>query len=64
MPVWAWIAVVIGGLLGFGKAYDWNSKRHGHRPGTGEERPVDLTHYHPLPPPDGSGGMGGIGSGQ
>ena len=46
MPVWAWIVLGLVVLLGAAKLYDWNGKRHGHRPGTGAEPQVDLTHHH------------------
>lgn len=48
MPVWAWVVSVLVVVLGGAKAYDWNAKRHGHRPGTGAEPNVDLTHHHPM----------------
>ncbi len=51
MPGWAWIVIALGGPLVFGKAYDIRAKRHGHRPGTGQEPLVDYTHYQsPMPP--------------
>jgi hypothetical protein len=54
MPGWAYIVIALGGPLVFGKAYDIRAKRRGHRPGTGQEPPIDLTHYQsPMPPAQG-----------
>ena len=58
MPGWAWVVIVIAVPLIFGKLYDLDSKRRGHRPGKGEEPLVDYTHYQPPLPP-----MGGPPSG-
>jgi hypothetical protein len=58
MPGWAWIVVVIGVPLVLAKVYDWNAKRHGHRPGSGGELPVDWANYQP-PLSRGESPMGG-----
>jgi len=64
MPVWAWIVVVLAVLLGAAKLYDRNGKRHGHRPGFGEEPRVDLTHHQRNVDGGFTGGpTGGIGGG-